>query len=153
MYNDYCQTPIGTVQIDATAKGISALKFVNEPAAETHSCDLIKRCINQLNDYFAHKLFQFTLPFDLAGTAFQQSVWNKLATLSYGVTSSYSDIANSLQKPKALRAVGSANSKNPVAILLPCHRVIGSNGHLTGYAWGVDRKRWLLEHEGIVQSR
>ena len=151
MYNDYCQTPIGTVQLEATVKGISALRFVDEPTRETHSCDLIKHCINQLNDYFAHKLFKFTLPLDLAGTVFQQSVWNKLATLSYGVTSSYADIANSLHRPKALRAVGGANGKNPVAILLPCHRVIGSNGHLTGYAWGVERKRWLLEHEGIVQ--
>ena len=151
MYNDYCQTPIGTVRIEATAKGISALKFVDKAATDSHSCDLIKCCINQLNKYFAHKLFNFTLPLDLIGTVFQRSVWNKLAGLSYGETYSYAEIANSLHNPKALRAVGGANSKNPVAILLPCHRVIGSNGHLTGYAWGVERKRWLLEHEGIVQ--
>ena len=151
MYNDYYQTPIGTLQIEATTKGISKLLFIDQPVTDICRCDLIKRCIDQLDDYFAHRLLQFTLTLDLVGTVFQQSVWNQLTSVTYGVTSSYGDIANSLHKPKAVRAVGAACGKNPVTIIVPCHRIIASNGKLTGYASGLERKSWLLKHEGNAQ--
>ena len=101
----------------------------------------------QLSDYFVCKLQLFTVPLDPKGTAFQQSVWRYLATIPYGQSVSYQDVANGINNPKAVRAVGAANGKNPIAIIVPCHRVIGKNGSLTGYAWGTDAKRWLLEHE------
>jgi methylated-DNA-[protein]-cysteine S-methyltransferase len=150
MYNDYYQTPIGTLQLEATAKGISKLLFIDHPVTDICSCDLIRRCISQLDDYFSHQLFQFKLPLDLAGTVFQQLVWGQLASLPYGVTSSYGDIAKNLHRPKAVRAVGAACGKNPVTIIVPCHRIIASNGKLTGYVSGLDRKSWLLKHEGGV---
>lgn len=147
MYTDYYQTPIGTVRIQATAKGINELLFVDRPTADVDSCDLIGRCIDQLDDYFSHRLFQFDLVLDFTGTEFQRSVWDQLHRIPYGATSTYSEIAAILNKPRAMRAVGGACGKNPIAIILPCHRVVARDGALTGYASGLGHKQWLLQHE------
>jgi methylated-DNA-[protein]-cysteine S-methyltransferase len=101
----------------------------------------------QLERYFAGKLEVFEIPLDLIGTPFQQSVWKELLTIPYGTTISYRELADRLGNPRAVRAVGGANGKNPVSIIVPCHRVVGADGDLVGYGGGIDRKRWLLQHE------
>lgn len=106
-----------------------------------------KETLTQLNAYFAGKLHEFDLPLKAAGTPFQEAVWRALTFIPYGKTVSYRDIAEQVNLPKAARAVGMANGRNPISIIIPCHRVIGANGKLTGYGGGVHRKEWLLEHE------
>ena len=103
-------------------------------------------------DYFAKKLKAPKTPLAGRGTAFQKKVWQGLQRIPHGETRSYGELAKSVGKPAAVRAVGMANARNPIAILVPCHRVIGANGTLTGYAGGVDRKKWLLEHENVQQT-
>ncbi len=103
--------------------------------------------IVQLKAYFAGELCQFDLPLKLSGTVFQKTVWQQLTTIPYGETVSYKSIAEHIYAPKAVRAVGLANGKNPISIIVPCHRVIGANGKLTGYGGGLHRKQWLLTHE------
>lgn len=110
-------------------------------------------CKKELEAYIQGNLTQFTISLDLQGTAFQERVWLELCNISYGDTISYINLAKRLGDPKAVRAVGTANGKNPIAILVPCHRVIGQDGSLTGYAGGLDMKRWLLEHEARVSGR
>ena len=112
--------------------------------------DLLSR---QLRTYFAGELLRFDLPVRLSGTELQQRVWRELERIPYGETRSYLDVARAVGRPRAARAVGAANGRNPVSIVVPCHRVVGSNGSLTGYASGVDRKRWLLEHESDHRGR
>lgn len=106
-----------------------------------------KETIKQLNAYFSGKLHEFDLPLKPVGTPFQEAVWQALTTIPYGKTVSYKDIAKHVNLPKAARAVGMANGRNPISIIIPCHRVIGANGKLTGYGGGLHRKEWLLEHE------
>ncbi|MDV6344243.1 MULTISPECIES: methylated-DNA--[protein]-cysteine S-methyltransferase [unclassified Nitrosomonas] len=103
--------------------------------------------ISQLKSYFAGELCQFDLPLKASGTAFQETVWQLLTTIPYGETVSYKSIAERIHTPKAVRAVGLANGKNPISIIIPCHRVIGANGKLVGYGGGLHRKQWLLAHE------
>lgn len=105
----------------------------------------------QLGEYFAGKRREFDLPLRLYGTEFQQHVWQMLTRIPYGVTWSYGEQAKRLNKPNASRAVGLANGRNPISIIVPCHRVIGANGSLTGYGGGLERKQWLLAHEGLHQ--
>ncbi|WP_292977763.1 methylated-DNA--[protein]-cysteine S-methyltransferase [Nitrosomonas sp.] len=106
-----------------------------------------RETVAQLSAYFAGELHEFDLPLKAAGTPFQQTVWQALSTIPYGKTVSYKDIAEQVHLPKASRAVGMANGRNPISIIIPCHRVIGANGKLTGYGGGLHRKEWLLEHE------
>ncbi len=106
----------------------------------------------QLKAYFAGELTRFDLPMRLCGTEFQRQVWSGLQAIPYGETISYGELARRVGNPGASRAVGLANGRNPIAIVVPCHRVIGSNGQLTGYGGGIDRKVWLLEHEGAIDT-
>lgn len=106
----------------------------------------------QLLAYFAGDRTEFDLPLRLDGTPFQVEVWNALRTIPYGVTASYGQVADQIGRPRAVRAVGSANGKNPISIIVPCHRVIASDGGLGGYGWGLERKSWLLEHEQRVRA-
>lgn len=115
-------------------------------AAATH---LTQAC-TELNQYFAGQRRQFSLQLDPSGTRFQQQVWQALCAIPFAHSCSYAAIANHLQNPKAVRAVGAANGRNPIAIVVPCHRVIGANGSLTGYAGGLNRKMWLLQHESQI---
>jgi len=104
----------------------------------------------QLDEYFAGTRTSFDLPLDAEGTAFERRVWDLLRVIPYGTTTSYGELARRLGEPKDARAVGAANGKNPIPIVVPCHRVIGANGDLTGFGGGLERKRWLLEHEGAL---
>jgi methylated-DNA-[protein]-cysteine S-methyltransferase len=106
----------------------------------------------QLDAYFAGKLTEFDLPLAPAGTVFQTGVWDELQRIPYGTTISYAELAGRVGRPGHFRAVGSANGRNPISIIVPCHRVLGSNGSLTGYGGGIDRKRWLLDHEAAVAA-
>jgi methylated-DNA-[protein]-cysteine S-methyltransferase len=107
----------------------------------------------QLDAYFAGELDTFDLPFEAHGTPFQMRVWDELVRIPFGETISYSDLARRLGDAKLVRAVGTANGRNPISIVIPCHRVIGADGSLVGYGGGLDRKRWLLEHEAVASGR
>ncbi|MFT6220741.1 MAG: methylated-DNA-[protein]-cysteine S-methyltransferase [Candidatus Endobugula sp.] len=146
-YIDTIMSPLGTLQIEASNRGLTRLVFVDELPTVTSTNPVTDEAKQQLQDYFTDKQTSFDVPLDPKGTDFQQSVWRYLATIPYGQTVSYQDVANGIDNPKAVRAVGAANGKNPIAIIVPCHRVIGKDGSLTGYAWGVETKLWLLKHE------
>ena len=142
-------SPIGSIEVVGTRKGILSVSFSEDTAAGGPIPDVLTECIKQLDEYFKGKRKTFSLPLLLRGTVFQQSVWRQLTRIPYGKTSSYKKVARSIGKPGAVRAVGNANGTNPVSIIVPCHRVVGHNGHLTGYGSGLWRKEWLLHHEGI----
>jgi methylated-DNA-[protein]-cysteine S-methyltransferase len=146
-YIDTITSPLGILQIEASNQGLTGLTFVESLPAITSINVITDETKQQLKAYFMGKKQSFSVPLDAKGTAFQQSVWCYLATIPYGQAVSYQDVANAIDNPKAVRAVGAANGKNPIAIIVPCHRVIGKNGSLTGYAWGVEAKSWLLKHE------
>ena len=151
IFVDYLQTPPGTIKLSASEKGITQLIYVESPDDVVNQHDHITRCKKQLEEYFSGKRQQFDIPLDAQGTAFQQAVWQHLLAIPYGQVVTYRDIAEKMNKPKAIRAVGAANGRNPISIVVPCHRVIGSDGSLTGYAWGLDRTAWLLKHENKYQ--
>ncbi|WP_420604287.1 bifunctional transcriptional activator/DNA repair enzyme AdaA [Flagellimonas sp.] len=155
-------TPIGPMFICATEKGVCLLEFVDRKMLETEFKDLqrllnaqiiagenrhTKQAKKEIREYFDQTRKHFQVPLHTPGTEFQQTVWNKLRQLPYGKTMAYGQLAQNLGNPKAVRAVASANGHNRVAIMVPCHRVIGANGQLTGYGGGLERKRWLLNHE------
>ena len=114
---------------------------------------MLEDCVLQLNEYFKGDRKQFSLKLNAKGTDFQERVWNELLTIPYGKTSSYLELSKQLGDVKAIRAVANANGKNPLWIIVPCHRVIGSDGSLTGYAGGLHRKKWLLEHESPYKQQ
>ncbi|SEA61794.1 methylated-DNA--[protein]-cysteine S-methyltransferase [Alkalimonas amylolytica] len=141
-------SPFGSILICANSQGITAIRLLSsEVALASPTSALLKEAAKQLENYFLGALQHFSIPLAPAGTAFQQQVWQALRQIPFGATCSYQQIANAIGNPKAVRAVGMANSRNPVAIVIPCHRVIGANGQLTGYAGGLDKKAWLLQHE------
>lgn len=143
---DNFDTPLGTMEITANTDAIKSIHFVDSPQ-QTQANGVTAQAKQQLEEYFAGQRQRFDLPLEPAGTEFQKNVWRALTTIKYGQTCSYSDIAQIIKKPTAMRAVGSANGKNPLTIVVPCHRIIGANGGLTGYASGLERKAWLLNHE------
>lgn len=148
-HNTYYESPIGCLQITANDNSITAVSFYDDgERQEAGSNAVIEECVSQLQKYFAGELQNFTLKLSTdKGTAFQNRVWYSLQELEYGSTASYKEIAENTGNAKAVRAVGQANNKNPFSIIVPCHRVIASNGKLTGYAGGLWRKEWLLNHE------
>jgi len=139
-------TPVGHLRIDATDSAIIGVNRTNEAPCPPET-PLLKECVRQLNAYFAGQLTDFDLPLHMEGTAFRQKVWQALCTIPYGETRSYSQLAAMIGQASASRAVGGANHHNPISIIVPCHRVIGADGSLTGYGSGLDMKEWLLEHE------
>lgn len=146
VYKTYYNSPIGIIEIKATEEGITSIIFVEEEGQRDET-PILRDCCAQLDEYFEGKRKNFDLNIVMEGTDFQRRVWNALRTVEYGRTASYKDIAEQIGNVKAVRAVGMTNSKNPISIVVPCHRVIGSNGKLTGYAGGLWRKEWLLNHE------
>ncbi len=148
MFIDYLDTPLGLFEFMATEQGICQAIFCGDQQAKSKANDITMICKQQLTEYFAGKRQTFTVPLDPQGTPFQQSVWNCLSQIPFGELRSYGDIAKALNKPKASQAVGGANGRNPITLIVPCHRVVGGNGSLTGYAGGIERKLWLLNHEG-----
>ena len=146
----FYQTIIGKIAITDNGHAITDLYFNNDAIiqnAKINETPLIKAASAQIFDYLAGKRKSFTLPLAVEGTEFQQSVWNALKMIPYGETRSYKEIAVKIGNPKACRAVGMANNKNPISIIIPCHRVIGANGNLIGYGGGLEIKAQLLELE------
>jgi len=150
MFQQTIDSPLGAVQIFANEQGLLRINLGKIADTPDASSALTRLTATQLQQYFAGNLTTFTLPLAATSTPFQQQVWQALCQLPYGTTCSYARLANDIANPKAVRAVGAANGKNPLAIVVPCHRVIGANGTLTGYAGGLDNKAWLLDHEQRV---
>jgi methylated-DNA-[protein]-cysteine S-methyltransferase len=151
-------SPVGELTLVASDLGLRSVTWPNErpgrvaPApgpVSNHSHPVLEIAQRQLSEYFAGERTEFDVPLDLVGTPFQRAAWLSLATIPYGETVSYGEQARRLGRPKAARAVGAANGRNPISIILPCHRVVASSGALTGFAGGLDVKRMLLEHERV----
>ncbi len=142
------ESPIGWIEIREEDSAISYLVFHNEePPFEEQPTPLLETAMNQIAEYFQGKRKNFDLPVELMGTYFRMKVWNELVNIPYGYTRTYGEIAIAIGNPQACRAVGQANHHNPISIIIPCHRVIGSDGNLTGYGGELWRKKWLLEFE------
>lgn len=154
MYYDIIESPIGPILLAGNEKGLKRLIFlkgkkrIEIPADWIENKEFFREAARQLEAYFSGKLESFDLKLAPEGTDFQKSVWKTLCEIPYGETRSYKEIAISIGKARAYRAVGLANNRNPIAIIIPCHRVIGSDGKLTGYASGLDIKEFLLRLEG-----
>ncbi len=150
-YIAYYHSPVGQLKIAGTDQYISEVSFHDQSkkaeGQKKHLSPLIIHCLEQLIQYFNGERRQFDLPLHQEGTAFQKEVWNELLAIPFGKTISYLDLARRTGDPKASRAVAAANGKNHIAIIVPCHRVIGSNRELIGYGGGLWRKKWLLDHE------
>jgi len=156
------ETPLGNMTAAATSKGVCLLAFGDRPELNSELKELekylslpvkpgenrhIRALKRQLKDYFRGKRKEFSLPLLSPGTDFQQEVWKEIMKIPYGTTISYLDLAKAINNPEAVRAVANANGNNRIAIIIPCHRVIGSDGSLVGYGGGLTRKRWLIDHE------
>jgi len=150
IYISQLSTPVGYVQVSANRNEITAIQFADAAIVENES-QLSALGKRQLSEYFAGTRTQFDLPLAASGTDFQQGVWQALMHIGYATTASYLDIAIAVGNRKACRAVGAANAKNPIAIVVPCHRIIGTNGKLTGYAGGMSRKSFLLSLESSLE--
>ena len=158
-YCTHVDSPIGPLLLtsDATAltglymevQGKGGRPVLGSDAREDASAGALPSAVRQLDEYFTGKRRDFNLPLALRGTPFQEQVWQALTEIPYGATWSYGQLAERIGNPRAVRAVGLANGRNPISILVPCHRVIGADGSLTGYGGGLERKRWLLAHEGL----
>jgi methylated-DNA-[protein]-cysteine S-methyltransferase len=145
-------SPIGRIKIVADENCIQAVTFIEDTESLSNtvlieSPAVIHQCIDELIDYFNGSRTKFTVPIHQSGTDFQQKVWKELYEVPYAKTMSYAELAKKLGDPKVIRAAASANGKNKIAIIVPCHRIIGSDSNLTGYAWGLAKKKWLLQHE------
>lgn len=147
----FYNTPIGTASITETDGYITAISILDNPnEIEQTTSPVLQQAVQQLEQYFAGLRTVFDFPMKQEGTNFQQTVWQELTNIDYGKTVSYAALSERMKNPLAIRAIASANGKNNLWIVVPCHRVIGSNGELTGYAGGLWRKQWLLEHEAKV---
>jgi methylated-DNA-[protein]-cysteine S-methyltransferase len=153
-------SPVGRLKLVASDGGLAAILWEDDDPKRVRLGDLmedpnhpvLRQVEQQLNEYFAGRRKVFTVALDMKGTAFQKKVWAALLTIPFGETRTYADIARQVGNPKACRAVGAANGRNPVSIIAPCHRAIGSDGSLTGFAGGLDAKRYLLTLEGKAKS-
>lgn len=144
------KTPVGRMRLTASATGLMRADFLDEPLEINGDCietKVLQLARKELTEYFAGYRTHFEVPLDLRGTEFQLEVWRELQLIPYGTTVTYGEIAKHLLMTNGARAVGLANGQNPIAVIVPCHRVIGHKGQLTGYAGGLDRKAWLLKHE------
>jgi len=150
-----CPSPVGELILAASENALTAVYLPTsrglpqvEPGSQVN--DVLLRAKAQLSEYFARTRTTFDLPLDPGGSAFERRVWEALRRIPYGATVSYGELARRLGEVRATRAVGAANAKNPIPVIVPCHRVVGSRGELVGFGGGLDRKRWLLEHEGAL---
>lgn len=149
----YCSSPVGELQIESDNEKITMLGFLWNPKQQEIRTPVIEQCVSELEEYFSGKRKFFSFEMDLRGSDFQIKVWNELLNIPYGKTISYEELAIRVGDIKAIRAVGLANGQNPIAIVVPCHRVIGKSGDLVGYGGGLDKKIWLLQHEGAIQEQ
>lgn len=155
MHTVFMQSPIGVIEIVGNSEGVSSILFKDDDslAISENFPKELNDVVTQLQEYFEGKRSTFNAKISPKGTDFQKRVWNELLNIPFGKTLNYQQIANKLGDPKVIRAAASANGKNPISIIIPCHRVIGSDGSLTGYAGGLHRKKWLLEHENPWQQQ
>lgn len=140
-------SPLGWLAIRSDGLAVTEISFTEQINEQIGECAVLQLCQQQLEDYFCGKRLEFDLPLAPRGTEFQKKVWNELLKVPHGSTITYHELAVRLGDPKVIRAAGTANGRNPLAIVIPCHRVIGTGNKLTGYAGGLSRKQWLLEHE------
>lgn len=153
IFHTYITSPVGVIRIRGTAQHITEVMFMDTaPGEEDQPNNIVNAGKEQLEEYFAKKRTAFDLPLLPEGTEFQHTIWNLLQKIPFGKTTSYAALAREYGDIKAIRAVGLANGKNPIGIIIPCHRVIGSDGDLVGYAGGLWRKKWLLELESPVRQ-
>lgn len=153
METAYLKTPIGYAEFKGDVNGLVSVKVFDEMTFLDTIPEVLEDAVYQFQEYFEGKRKTFDLKINLQGTDFQKRVWQGLLEIPYGKTTSYLELSKTLGDVKAIRAVASANGKNPLWVIVPCHRVIGSNGDLTGYAGGLHRKKWLLEHESPVKQQ
>jgi methylated-DNA-[protein]-cysteine S-methyltransferase len=150
---DHADSPIGRLLLLGDGRALTGLHLADHTRSPAPSPVLIRRpdafavVRRELDEWFAGRRTTFTAPLRLDGTPFQVAVWTALQDVPYGTTTTYGELANRLGRPSAHRAVGAANGRNPVSVIVPCHRLVGADGSLTGYGWGVERKAWLLAHE------
>lgn len=152
LFHDTLETPIGELTIKADSSAVRTILF-DQPIASRNPNEVTRKCRQQLEEYFRGERTGFDLPLIFQGTEFQQQVWRALLHVPFARTASYGEQARRIERPKAVRAVGAANGQNKHTIVIPCHRVIGANGSLTGYGGGIERKKWLLEHERRVEEK
>lgn len=151
----YYKSPIGFLEIKGVNECIFRVRFIDDEPVQDEmpsGVDMVNKCVEQLDGYFNHNLKHFDLKLAPEGTEFQKQVWELLKEIPFGHTRSYKQMAGATGDYSNTRAIGNANGKNPIAIIIPCHRVIGDKGALTGYAGGLHRKKWLLEHESGVRQ-
>lgn len=148
----YYSSPVGELEIQSQGDAITLVGFLRAVKKPEHHTPVIEGCIRELNEYFFGGRKFFDVKIELHGSEFQRNVWNKLLEIPFGKTTYYADIATKVGDINAVRAVGLANGQNPVAIIVPCHRVIGKDGSLVGYGGGLERKIWLLKHEGALNQ-
>ncbi|MBW4622709.1 MAG: methylated-DNA--[protein]-cysteine S-methyltransferase [Cyanosarcina radialis HA8281-LM2] len=161
IYFTFYESPIQSLRLVSDGRSLLGLYMMSEKHylipqtdwVEDDSVAPFPETKQQLTAYFAGTLAEFDLSLQMQGTAFQQKVWQALKTIPYGTTLSYGELARQIGQPQASRAVGLANGRNPISIIVPCHRVIGANGKLTGYGGGIDRKQWLLNHESLMRMK
>ncbi|MDQ2657719.1 MAG: methylated-DNA--[protein]-cysteine S-methyltransferase [Bacteroidota bacterium] len=149
----YYTSPVGILQITSLNDKITGVQFVDDERSESNVTPVIGQCIRELEEYFLRGRKFFDVELLLTGSEFQNKVWNELLTIQYGKTTSYLQVAIGIGDINSVRAVGLANGQNPIAIIVPCHRVIGKDGELVGYGGGMDKKLWLLQHEGAFAEQ
>lgn len=153
LHTAYYKSPIGIIQLFEENNFLTVAHFIDESISEpSNSSKLLDDTLQQFDEYFSGTRIEFNLPLHAEGTNFQKSVWEKLIEIPFGKTITYLQLAKRLGNVKSIRAAASANGKNPLAIIIPCHRVIGADGKLTGYAGGLLRKQWLLAHEAKING-
>lgn len=148
----YIKTPLGIAKIEGDENGLSVISVLDDAEITEVIPEVLEDAVYQLQEYFSGERTIFSIELNPEGTDFQKKVWKGLLEIPYGKTCSYLELSKVLGDPKAIRAVAAANGKNPLWIIVPCHRVIGSDGSLTGYAGGLHRKKWLLEHESPAKQ-
>ena len=146
-YTGYIKVSAGIIKIICSEEYVLSVSFSDIIKENDKGSEVLDKALKQMNEYFSGERKKFDLPLYFEGTEFQKSVWNELRKIPYGTTVSYKDIAEGIKNEKAVRAVGNANNKNKIMIIVPCHRVIGKNGKLVGFAGGLDKKEFLLKHE------
>jgi len=149
----YYSSPVGELEIEADGNRIIAARFLKDSKQIESPTPVIQQCIEELDEYFFKGRKFFSVELDLRGTDFQKKIWNALLNIPFGRTVSYSDLALITGDLKSVRAVGLANGQNPIPIIVPCHRVLGKDGNLVGYGGGLDKKEWLLRHEGVMSKQ
>ena len=150
LYYGYCRSEIGLIEVGGTESEVLSVAFVERCRPEYTSRAVVQEGVRQIDEYMVGTRREFDLPLGLRGTDFQVQVWRQVLAVPYGRTATYQEIADAIGNPLAVRAVGAANGKNPLPLIVPCHRIIGRDGHLVGYGGGLWRKEWLLCHEGYL---